>query len=912
MASALVGRAAEISALMEALSRAIGGEGGSLLLVGDPGVGKSALLAEAHEQAVRHGARVVGCAGVPSGRGRAYGGLRQLLHPLRPEIGALRPAARQVLLAALGDGADGAGTTPQRVGLILLQLLTDATQQDPILLSADDVQWLDDATCQVLAFVVRRLTDDPVLFVAAARSTDLAGNPLTESQFQVLPVAPLDDRDAADLLDAQAPDLPELVRAHVLTAAAGNPLALTELPLVVRDERDLLVTEELPLTERLARTFGDRAAGLPAATRTLLLVIAINDDDSVAEALTAAGEITGTPVTLDDLAPAELAGLVRSGDGRIGFRHPLMRTAVERSATPERRRAVHAVLARVADDEERVLWHRASSVAGTDEPVAASLERLAERTARRGVGVAAARALERAAELSPDPNEAVRRRVAAIHAYGFFDSGSLVDFVTEYADSPAVDPISRCLLRLVRDSLSEDSWSGAAGLIDAAEVILEHGADYPDEAINLIELRGTHAWWSDLDDSQRRLVLRAAESLPLAPGDIRRAIITARIAPWERGRAMLARLAEQTPGAQSVQRDLSLAETALSIGDAPTSAEFLRVVVERLRAAGLFVHLPWALVFEAWAGVLLARHPTAIAAAGEAARMAEETSAPRWQLTAMLASAMVTARHGGVDEARAVADRAEAALVRAGATPLMAMVQLVRGTAGLAAGEPEIACDALLRTFDPDGGAHNRNSRDWGLTDLMDAAALTGRLDEVRAVHAEMSALGARTGSPLLLASATASAPLLATDDAAEAAFEAALASGLHDWPWQRGSVLLHYGSWLRRQRRRAEARGPLRAAYELYRSLGAIPWAERAAEELRATGENVAGLVRPATHALTSHELQIAHLAAQGLTNREIGERLFVSPRTVRNHLYNIFPKLGVSSRAELAEVVYATAGNG
>ncbi|MDP9793208.1 DNA-binding CsgD family transcriptional regulator [Catenuloplanes nepalensis] len=909
MPPSLVGRATEIAVLTEALARARAGQGGGLLLLGDPGVGKSALLAAAAERAGRTGARVLSCTGTPSERDRPFAALRRLLAPLHDEIGEMPPRARQALLTALGDGEDtGPGVIPQHVGLATLQLLTDAAQWAPLVVTVDDAHWLDLATCRVLAFVARRLADDPVLLIAAARDDDLAGNPLTESQTRVVPVNPLNDRDAAALIDAQAPHLPPLVREHLRGLAEGNPLALIELPLVVRDERDVTATPTLPLTDRLARSFGDRVAGLPPATRVLLLVIAVDDESTAAEALAAAGVLAGGPVTLDDLAPAESAGLIRDTDGRLGFRHPLMRAAVERSADPELRRAAHAALAGTVRDDVRGLWHRAAALPGPDESVAASLERLAERSVRRGTGFAVATALERAAQLSPDPADAVRREVAAIRVAGLGGTRSLTRFITEYADSPLIDPITRCLLRHLHDAMSGERWSGRAGLIEMAEVVLAHGAGHPAEAVHLMESRCTLAWWSDLDTADRALLVRAAESLPLHRDDILRAIILARVAPWERGREALARLERLEPGGGPVELDVVLAETALSLGAAPVAAKILRSAIARLRAVGDVSELPAALVHDAWTCVLLARHPAAIVAAGEAVRLAEESKYPRWVLTALLADAVATARRGGVGAARAAADRAEAALNRAGATSLISMVQVVRGAAGLAAGEPAVAFEALMRMFDPHGGAHNRNSRDWGLTDLMDAAALSGRLDEVRGLHAEMTELAARTGSPLLLASTAASAPLLAPDGEAEAAFEAALAKGLHDWPWQRASLLLHHGRRLRRQRRRADAHGPLREAYDLYESAGAGPWARQAAGELRSSGANVSGLARTMSHTLTSQELQIANLAADGLTNRDIGDRLFLSPRTVRNHLYRIFPKLGISSRSELAGAMHVT----
>ncbi|MBB2940552.1 DNA-binding CsgD family transcriptional regulator [Actinoplanes lutulentus] len=903
----LIGRDSELVVLAESLQRVAEGSGGALLLSGDPGVGKSALLNEVAGQARAAGMRVLSWAGNPASADWAFSGLRELLSPVLGGAEDLLPVTREALVNALSETtADSAPL--QRVALGVLQLLSDAGHDLPVVVIVDDVHWLDTATSRVLAFVARRLTDDAVLVVAAARSDEISGSPLAEAGLPQLVVSPLDGAAAEALLDTRAPGTSALVRERILAAAVGNPLALTELARAADLEGNGLTKSALPLTDRLDQVFGARARLLPEPARTLLAIMAVNDSDAVQELLTAAGGLVGRSVVLDDLSPGEQAGLVWVADGRAGFRHPLMRAAVDGAVTADQRRAIHAVLATsIGTDGDRRLWHRAQAAAGPDETIAAELERMAQRRSERGENGTAAVALERAARLSPDPRVAAHRFLAAIVGYSlsaeFRDRLPLLDEV----DKTQLGPLGVAFLTGIQ-AAATDSWLGPEHPIREAELVLRHGGDNPAQAIQLLLNANLVSWWINLDDDARELLIRANRSLPLPEDGAERLALDAAGHPYEHGASVRKRISVRAAGESRGFPGALIGFAAHCVGATPVALEWLTVAATALRAAGEFGQLAVALTAKAWACTLLAQNDAAADAAAEVIRLSDITSELRMTGTAALAGAVVAARKGEIGSALAVASAIEEGLIQSGFYSMLSMVQLVRGTAALAEDDAVAAFDALIEVCLPDERSYQQNARVWVLTDLMDAAALSGRLDDVRAVHAEFTELARRSGSPHLLVSVAASAPLLADDADAGVVFDSAFASGVEQWPWQHGSLLLAYGRWLRRQRRRTESREPLRAAYALYTTMGALAWAERAAVELRASGEPVTARPRRATSQLSAQELNIAKLAAEGLNNREIAERLFLSHRTVRNNLYRIFPKLGISARNELARALDET----
>src|SRR3954462_7590866 len=407
-AAPLFGRREELD-LLASLLDDVGTRGHALVVRGEPGIGKSRLLSATERTARERGMAVLTTAGVHSEAHLPFAGLHQLLRPVRGRAWELSDAQRAALDAAFGVTDDPA---PEhfRIAMAALDLLSDVATDAPLLLVAEDAHWLDRATSDVLAFVARRIDSDPIVLFAAIR--DGYPSVLGEAGLAERTVAGLDDAAAAALLDASAPELPVGTRSRVLREAAGNPLAVLELPTALEQHEDG-AGGGVPLTDRLERAFADRVADLPALTRLLLLVASLSDADTLDEVLEAAAAVVGTALDLDAAAPAAEAGIVDVDLRTIRFRHPLIRSAVAQSASLQERRRVHETLASVlADQPDRRAWHRAALLAGEHEDVALELEEAGARARRRGAIAVAVTSMRRAAELGA-PSSRGRRLLTA-------------------------------------------------------------------------------------------------------------------------------------------------------------------------------------------------------------------------------------------------------------------------------------------------------------------------------------------------------------------------------------------------------------------------------------------------------------------------------------------------------------------
>ena len=400
----LHGRDVESAFLFDMLERAANGMGGASIVRGDAGIGKSALLGAVAERARERAMTVLSTRGVESEAHLPFAGLHQLLSPLLPRLDELGGVQRSCLLAAFGL-EDAGVADPFRIALAALELLTDAAADGPLLLVADDAQLLDAPTVDALTFVARRLGADPIVALFAVRGEAIAGAGLDE-----LPLAPLDRPASEALLRQCAPDLSASTQERVLREAAGNPLALVELPAAMRtlDEDAGPLPDMLPLTARLERTFAARVEDLPAETRALLLAAAIDPACGLQELLAAAGTVVGRPLSVGTVDPAAEAGLVEiDTTGHLLFRHPLMASAIHQAASFADRVRVHDALADALDHlPDRQVWHRASAAVGVDEPLSREVERSAERALQRGAPAMAVGVLRRAAELTADPGAA--------------------------------------------------------------------------------------------------------------------------------------------------------------------------------------------------------------------------------------------------------------------------------------------------------------------------------------------------------------------------------------------------------------------------------------------------------------------------------------------------------------------------
>jgi DNA-binding CsgD family transcriptional regulator len=906
-AQALFGRGCEL-ALLDDLVRGTRERGAALVVRGDAGIGKSAVIAEAGRRARRRGMTVLGTAGVQSEAHLAFACLHQLLRPLLGEIESLPAPQRAAVSAAFGI-TDAAEPDIFLVSLATLDLLSEAAACSPLVLVVEDAHWLDAPTCEVLAFVARRVEPEPVVLLFGVR--DDLDSRYDDAGIPELRLGPLDNAAAAALLDAQVPGLPPDVRRRLLETSGGNPLALVELPRALESEQlhGGPLPDPLPLTARLERVFSARIAGLPQETRTLLLVAALDHDGAPADLLRAAGAVCGqAALPLAALTPALSARLVDLDEAGLRFRHPLIRSAIHQAANVPERRAAHAALAATqADDPDRSVWHLAAAADGADEEVAGALEAAAGRAERRAASAVALTALERAAALSEDPRRRGSRLIGAADIAFELGRGGLGLRLLRQAQPLDLTRADRIRLAWLLEVFGGVVWSGArrvASFVEIAEQMRAEG--HPDRALSSLTAVALRAWWGNPDPELRRAVVTTAERIAVADDRPELLAILGLVAPIERGAVVMARLSRHAGSSGLDPRGAYFcAVAANAVGAFGLAEAFFPAAVAGLRDQDRIGLLTHARVFQAWGAIQLGKWNEAKLAAEEGRSLAVETSHVRFASAAQLAEAMVHALRGRHELAESLARDAERVLLPMGAHPMLALVQLVRGSAALAAGRAEDAYESLRRIFDPADIAYQPHIRGWALVDFVEAAAHTGHVKEARAVLAELEAPAVQSRSPLLLAGMRYARPLLAGDEQAEPLFRAAASADLANWPFTRARLLLAYGAWLRRRRRVAESRAPLRASREAFDALGARPWGERARQELRASGQTSRRRTPEARDALTPQELQIAQLAAKGLTNREIGQTLYLSHRTVGSHLYRIFPKLGISSRNELRSVL-------
>jgi DNA-binding CsgD family transcriptional regulator len=908
MPTPLLGREAEL-AVLDGLLDGLETRGGSLVIRGDPGIGKSALLDELAGRARGRDMTVLTTAGVPSEMRMPFAALHRLLRRRVEAMTQLPDPQRDALAAAFGLRE---GTAPDifLIALAALNLLADAAVASPHVLIVEDAHWLDAATCDVLTFVAHRLELEPILLLFAIRGGHESR--LGDAGLPELELKGLDETNAGRLLDSQAPELSPVMRRRLLDAAHGNPLALVELPRATSFEGAEAVGVMAPplVTKRLERAFAARALELPPPTQRLLLVAALDEGVGLTELLGAASILEGRPVSLADLTPAEAAGLVYPHDAGLRFRHPLVRAAIYHSVATFSRRAAHAALAEALPaDPERGVWHRAASLGGADNQVAKELEEAAARALRRGAPVVAAAALKRAARVAAEPSRRGNMLLRAAEIECELGHSEVALRLLGQAKALGVAAKERPRLTFLLELSDSQTWSKGSGvkaLVEAAGQLAAAGEAR--RATSALVAAAVRCWWGNPGQETRDLVVAAAERIAVVEDDPERLCVLAWADPVRNGAQVLDRISRMRPeGGEDPTAMQALGNAAIGVWAFDLAVGFMATAVEGFRAQGRLGLLAQALVSQTWAALHLSNETLAMSAGEEAVRFATETGQSRWAPAVTAALATLAGERGDVEQADALANEAEAALLRPGAHPHLSLVQFARGRCAVAHNRYADGFDHLKRLLDPADTSYHPFVGAWALADLVEAAVHLGRTEDARRYLAELQSLADRTSGPLLRAQLGYARPLLALPGEAEELYQSGLESDLVKWPYYRGRLLLAYGRWLRRQRRVAESRAPLRAARNIFDALAFDGLAESARQELRASGEASRRRTPDARDQLTPQEFQIAQLAAEGLSNPEIGQRLYISHRTVSSHLHRMYAKLGITSRAQLGDVLRA-----
>ena len=904
--TSLRGRGNECTLLDDLLTAIRQGESRSLVLRGEPGIGKTALLDYLAESA--SDLTVVRAAGVESEMELPYASLHQLCAPLLHRVERLPGPQRQALEIVFGMSPGG---PPDRflVGLAVLTLFSEAAEERPLLCVVDDAQWLDHASALTLAFVARRLLAEPVGIVFAAREPGDELQSLSD-----LEVRGLRNGDARALLGSAVRFmLDELVRDRIIAETRGNPLALLDLP------RGLTATQLAggfgilglhALSGRIEESYVRRLGALPKDARRLLLVAAAEPiGDPLL--LLRASERLGISVDAVDTATD---GLLVLGE-RVTFRHPLVRSAVYRSADAEERRAAHLALAEATDrdlDPDRRAWHLAAATGGPDEEVALELERSAGRARAHGGLAAAAAFLQRAVALTADPGRRADRALAAAEA-----------------------------------SLGAGTFDVALGLLAAAEV----GPMDELQRARLDLLRAEAAYSESRGSDAPALLLRAAKTLePLDPQLARETYLDAWSSALFAGRfASTASMDEVSrearagprPAGTPLPSDLLLDGLSIAFTDdraaaAPVLARAATGFAGRAVSTEEVLRWGW---LAPVAAVMVWDYDTCLAVATRGVQLAREAGALTVLAVSVNVMAQAVALSGDLDRAALLVAEADS-VTEATGTQVAPYGALVLGGIRGRAAETTALIDATIEGSTAGGqgtavqyarwarsillnglgryeeamAAAQEASDDtpelfvsvWAAIELLEAATRTDRPELARAAHDRIAAATAVASTDWALGVRARSRALLSDGDSAEGLYSEAIERlGRTRLRPELARAHLLYGEWLRRANRRVDARVQLRTAFDQLTAIGMEAFAERAGRELAATGERVRKRNVETRDELTAQEAQIARLARDGLSNPEIGARLFISPRTVEWHLRKVFSKLGIHSRRELADVL-------
>ncbi len=906
----LLGRDEELAVVSEFLGRAAHGD--AMLVLGEHGAGKTALLDAAAERAMARGVKVLRASGVEFEADIPFAGLHQVLWPMVEEFEQLLcDQHRGALNVALGLKG---GPAPDRLLVCnaTLTLVRQVSKIRPLLIIVDDLHWLDRATAPVLGFLARRLAGTAAGFLAALRS-DAAGF-FERTGLAELELPPLDEVTAGRLMSSVFPLLPGHTRRRLLAEAGGNPLAVLELPRALGQRGPATaggLATVLPLGRRLQGVYTSRLAEMPKQSRDALLMLALGDtgDARVTDA------ISDGHRGLADLVPAERARLVdmKPGMNQVTFRHPLIRAAVVELSTGEERSRAHRRLADLMSDQlDRRAWHLGEAAVGPDEEVAALLERAAHTIVQRGDGAGAVAALIRAAELSPAPGERVRRLAGAAYL-GASVTGDLRKAEALLADARHDDPDPTASVETAMAAsfvlLNSDGEVATAHRLLLTAIQTAHGRDISPLAaaeafrtyLLVCHFGGRAELWESLD----RHLINLGPSHP-ASGYLTASLVAD---PARSPKTALDRLDTEIESLTQLADPaeiVRIASAAVFVDRLPHCRPALRRVTRDEPDGGAVTSVIYANTLLAYEAYLTGQWDEAQRLAQAATELCEARGYRLLRRNADVLRAFLAAGRGEVPVAQALADEVIRWAAPRSVRHLHTGALYACVLAALAQSDFEAAYRHATKISPAGQLASHEPHALWVMLDLVEAALRTDRADEASAhVHA-MQVAGVATVSSRLALLSGAAAAMIAPDSGASEEFDRALAvRDAERWPFDLARVHLLYGERLRRGREMKESRVHLVAAQEAFRRLGAQTWAERAAMELRASGQT-----RPRTaprdhEALTPQELEIAMLAATGLSNKQIASRLFLSHRTVGAHLYRVFPKLGVTSRAALRDAL-------
>jgi DNA-binding CsgD family transcriptional regulator len=903
-AGRLLGRQRERAVLERLLDTARDGHGSVLVVHGEPGVGKTALL----EYAVEAGDdfRVVRAAGVEGEMELDYAALQQLCSPILEFVERLPDPQRGALGVAFGRNA-GQAPSPFLVGLAVLGLLSEVAEQQPLLCVVDDAQWLDGASARALAFVARRLLAERLALAFSTRDVGSGWG-----RFPQLRVEPLGRRDARALLESVLlARLDESVLERIIAETGGNPLALLELPRGLSPAQlagGFGLPAALPLSTGIEQSFTRRLARLPRDTRRLLLLASAEPVGDPALLWRAAQQL-GIPETAAHAAESE--GLLML-DGGVVFRHPLVRSAVYGAAEPNARREAHRALAEATDpqlDPDRRAWHRAQAASVPNEELAAELERSAARAQARGGLAAAAAFLERAATLSPAPERRAQRALVA--AQTKFRAGALDDALgllssTEVA---ALDELDRARVELLRAQIAFVSTHGS----DAATMLLN-------AARRLTPLSPTLACETYLEALSAAMFAGRLAAPGASALDVALAAKAAPRPPVVSGPELLLDglatfFCENYEAAVPILRR---AQNAFDVSGLPVSEQlrwkWLATVssvhlwddarweaiserhVQIARKTGALGELPLALSQRVYAHLFAGELTTAASLVDEIRAAAEATGSN----LAPYGAVGLAALRGQEPEAVSLIDESRGDVTRRGEGIGLSVLDWAQAVLYNGLGRYKQARAAALRATEY---PHNLSTSNWGIGEVIEAAVRAGTPELAADARPRLAEMARVSGTDWALGIAARSEALLVEDQRAEELYvEAVDRLGRSRMAVDLARAHLLYGEWLRRQRRRIDARKQLRTAHDLFSDFGMEAFGERARVELEATGEHARRRTVDTLGQLTPQEAQISRLVAQGNTNREIAAQLFISPSTVEYHLRKVFRKLGVKSRTQLA----------